>query len=453
MSDPCIRFPDASASLDEVHAAVAVVAERVAGHARVAVLARPTLTTAVAVLGALRAGVPVVPVAADTGASELAHVVRDSGLEAWVGHGPSDPQAPVLPVDVTARGSSSLPEPAADAEALVLYTSGTTGPPKGVVHTHASIAADLDALAEAWAWGPQDHLVHGLPLYHVHGLVLGVLGAVRVGCALTHTGRPTPQAYAAARGSLYFGVPTVWHRVVEDGDVARALASARLLVSGSAPLPAPVFTQLAALTDQAPVERYGMTETLITISTRADGERRPGYVGWPVHGIRSRLRDEDGNDVAHDGTSVGRLELQGPTMFRGYLGRPEASAQAWTEDGWLRTGDVATVGRDGCHRIVGRESVDLIKTGGYRVGAGEVETELLAHPALAEAAVVGVPDDDLGQRIVAVVVPRAGERVDPGELIAWVAERLSVHKRPREVRVASALPRNAMGKVIKADLR
>jgi fatty acid CoA ligase FadD36 len=177
-----------------------------------------------------------------------------------------------------------------------------------------------------------------------------------------------------------------------------------------------------------------------------------GSVGWPVRGIRTRLRDELGEPVAEDGESVGRLQVRGPTLFDGYLGRPAETAATWTADRWFVTGDVATIGPDGRHRIVGRESVDLIKTGGFRVGAGEVEAALLADPSIAEAAVVGVADDDLGQRIVAYVVAAQDRVVDPDALIATVAERLSVHKRPREVRVVEALPRNAMGKVVKTGL-
>ena len=243
-------------------------------------------------------------------------------------------------------------------------------------------------------------------------------------------------------------MPTVWSRVVADRAAAEALRSARLLVSGSAPLPVPVFERLAELTGHEPVERYGTSESLITVSTRADGERRPGWVGLPLAGITTRLVDDDERPVAHDGETVASLQVRGPTMFDGYLGRPDATAAAFTDDGWYRTGDVAVIDAGGMHRIVGRESTDLIKSGGYRIGAGEVETALLGHPGVAEAAVIGLPDDDLGQRIVAFVV---GD-VAPSDLIDYVAQELSVHKRPREVRVVDALPRNAMGKVLKKEL-
>ncbi|WP_181723211.1 acyl-CoA synthetase [Nocardia gipuzkoensis] len=437
-------------SRSDLLGAATSVAERVARAERVAVLADATVETALAVVGCLIAGVTVVPVPPDSGTTERAHILADSGARAWLGKAPEGADLPVVPVRRHARSWHTYPEPDPATTAFVLYTSGTTGLPKGVLLSRGAIAAGLDALADAWAWTASDTLVHGLPLFHVHGLILGLLGPLRVGSPLIHTGKPTPQAYAAAKGSLYFGVPTVWSRVVEDPDSAKQLADARLLVSGSAPLPVPVFERLRELTGHAPVERYGMSETMITLSTRADGERRPGWVGTPVRGVRTRLRDESGAPVPHDGESIGGLEVSGPMFFDGYLNRPEATAQSWTADGWFRTGDVAAIDAEGFHRIVGRESVDLIKSGGYRVGAGEVETVLLGHPAVADAAVVGLPDHDLGQRITAFVVLRdsATER----ELIDHVAAQLSVHKRPREIRVVDTLPRNAMGKVQKKKL-
>jgi fatty acid CoA ligase FadD36 len=444
-----VRIDGDVLSRSDLVGAATSVAERVAGAHRVAVLATPTATAVLAVTGCLIAGVPVVPVPADVGAAERRHILTDSRSQVWLGEKPEDTGGiPHIPVRLHARSWHRYAEPPPEATALILYTSGTTGPPKGVVVSRRAIAADIDALAEAWQWTPDDTLVHGLPLYHVHGLVLGLLGSLRVGNRFVHTGRPKPDAYAAAGGSMYFGVPTVWSRVADDRDATQALASARLLVSGSAPLPVPVFEKLAELTGHQPVERYGSTESLITISTRFDGERRPGWVGLPVAGVETRLVGENGADVPHDGETIGRLQVRGPTMFDGYLNQPEATAEAMDTDGWYRTGDVAVIDGDGMHRIVGRESVDLIKSGGFRIGAGEIETALLGHPAVKEAAVVGVPDDDLGQRIVAFVVGDA----DPDALIDYVAQELSMHKRPREVRIVDSLPRNALGKVLKKEL-
>ncbi|QSR27895.1 acyl-CoA synthetase [Nocardioides aromaticivorans] len=443
----------------ELLGAAAALGAPLAGRARVAVHATPTMDTVVAVVGALLAGATVVPVPPDSGAAELRHLLGDSAPECWLGAAPPDPHGiEHLPVDLAARASYTPAGVAEDAPAFVLYTSGTTGLPKGVLLPRSALAAGLDGLADAWTWTAEDVLAHGLPLFHVHGLVLGVLGPLRTGSGLVHTGRPTPERYAdAARAgaTLFFGVPTVWSRLVEAPEHAAALREARLLVSGSAALPVPVFERLRQLTGHDPVERYGMSETLITVATRADGVRQAGWVGVPITGVETRLRDEDGAPVPHDGESVGSLEVRGPTLFDGYLNRAEATAEVWTEDGWFRTGDVACIAPDGRHRIVGRASVDLIKSGGYRIGAGEIESTLLGHPAVAECAVVGAPDEDLGQRIVAYVVPRsdvADEDALGAELTAWVGAELSAHKRPREVRFVASLPRNEMGKVQKKRL-
>lgn len=444
-----VTIDGAVLSRSDLVGAATSVAERVAVAQRVAVLATPTPTTVLAIIGCLIAGVPVVPVPADVGAAERKHILTDSGAQAWLGEKPAEPEGlPHIPVRLHARSWHRYPEPPPNSTAIIMYTSGTTGAPKGVPITRQAIADDIDALAAAWQWTAADTLVHGLPLFHVHGLVLGLLGSLRIGNRFVHTGKPTPAAYAQAQGTLYFGVPTVWSRVVKDLDSALALSTARLLVSGSAPLPVPVFDELVRLTGHAPVERYGSTESLITLSTRVDGERRPGWVGLPLAGVQTRLVDDDGAPVPHDGETIGRLQIKGPMVFGGYLNRPEATADAFDSDGWYRTGDVAIIDADGMHRIVGRESVDLIKSGGYRIGAGEIETVLLGHDGVDEVAVVGMPDDDLGQRIVAFVVGNAA----PEALIEFVAQQLSAHKRPREVRLVDSLPRNAMGKVMKKEL-
>src|ERR1700756_2418697 len=450
-----VRIDGAVLSRSDLVGAATSVAERVAGARRVAVLATPTASTVLAITGCLIAGVPFVPVPSDVGVAERRHLLTDSRPRAQSAPLQTEPEGlPHLPVRLPARSWHRYPEPSPDAPAMVIYTSGTTGLPKGVQLSRRAIAADLDALAQAWQWTADDVLVHGLPLFHVHGLVLGLLGSLRIGNRFVHTGRPTPagyaQACAEAGGTLYFGVPTVWSRVVGDESAARALRPARLLVSGSAALPVPVFDRLAGLTGHQPIERYGASESLITISTRADGERRPGWVGLPIAGVQTRLLDDNDAPAPHDGETVGRLQVRGPTMFDGYLNRPEATAEAFDADGWYRTCDVAVIDAGGMHRIVGRESVDLIKSGGYRIGAGEIETSLLGHPGVQEAAVVGLPDEDLGQRIVAFVVGSSELKAD--ELINYVAQELSVHKRPREVRIVEALPRNAMGKVLKKQL-
>jgi fatty acid CoA ligase FadD36 len=426
-------------STEALCAAVTSLASDLSREASFAVLATASLETIVTVLAGLVAGVTIVPVPADSGPMEQGHILSDSGADLRLGFG--EVASPASPSD--------LPPTASARPALVMFTSGTTGLAKGVPIRAEAMAADIDALADAWQWTREDVLVHGLPLSHVHGLVLGILGPLRLGCKLIHTGRPTAQAYGVAAergGTLFFGVPTVWSRIAAADDAATAMGRARLLVSGSAPLPGPVARALAAKCGKPPIERYGMTETLITLSQRADGERRTGWVGVRLPGIETRLIDDDGSSVDHDGATVGALEVRGDTVMSGYLNRPDADREVFAPDGWFRTGDAAVIDEGGHHKILGRMASDLIKSGGYRIGAGEVESALLAHAGVREAAVVGVPDDDLGQAIVAYVV---GDGVTESELIELVAEQLARHKRPRRVVLVDELPRNSMGKVRK----
>jgi fatty acid CoA ligase FadD36 len=426
-------------STERLLACAAAVADEVRGAPVVAVHATPSAETVVAMIGALLSGAAVVPLPPDSGPVEAEHILRDSGATLMLAHGEHPPTTvDTRPISLRRTSDSRWAAPAPGATALIMYTSGTTGAPKGAILSHAAVEAGIDALAEAWAWTPDDVLVHGLPLFHVHGLVLGLLGPLRVGSRLRHTVRPRPEAYAEAGGTLYFGVPTVWSRVAAQPEAARALADARLLVSGSAALPVPVFERLHELTGHRPVERYGMTETLITISNRADDpDRRPGHVGFPVAGVGTRVVGED------EGDEIGELWVRGPMLFDGYRNQPP-----FTEE-WFRTGDIAAVDVDGRHRIVGRRSTDLIKSGGYKIGAGEVEDALLAHPAVREAAVIGTPHEDLGEQVTAYVV---ADGATAEALIEFVASTLSAHKRPREIRFVADLPRNAMGKVQKRRL-
>ncbi|MCW7943507.1 acyl-CoA synthetase [Streptomyces hygroscopicus] len=463
---PALRFGERALTYAELAAAAGALAGRLGGRKRVAVWATPSLETAVAVVAALTAGMSVVPLNPKSGEGELRHILADSApplvLAAPDDELPSSVRE-LERIDVDVHGAGPFaPAGAADEDpALVVYTSGTTGPPKGAIIPRRAVAATLDALADAWQWTGDDVLVHGLPLFHVHGLVLGVLGPLRRGGAVRHLGRFGTDGVTRELGAgatMLFGVPTMYHRIAEalpaDPELAKALGGARLLVSGSAALPVHDHERIAAATGRRVVERYGMTETLMNTSVRADGEPRPGTVGVPLPGVELRLVEEDGSPITvYDGETVGEIQVRGPNLFTGYLNRPEATAAAFTADGWFRTGDMAVREADGYVRIVGRKATDLIKSGGYKIGAGEIENALLEHPGVREAAVTGEPDEDLGERIVAWVVP-----TDPGappgaeELADHVARRLAPHKRPRVVRHLDALPRNEMGKIMKRAL-
>ncbi|MFG3003743.1 acyl-CoA synthetase [Streptomyces calvus] len=466
---PALRFGERALTYGDLAAAAGAVAGDLAGARRVAVWAAPSLETAVAVTAALLAGVTVVPLNPRSGEKELGHILSDSAPGLVLTAPGTDLPAPLagLPrvdVDPAVRAPGALPDDRDldDAHpALIVYTSGTTGPPKGAVVPRRAIAATLDALADAWQWTGDDVLVHGLPLFHVHGLVLGTLGPLRRGGSVRHLGRFTTEGVARELNdgaTMLFGVPTMYHRVAEAlpgaPDLAKALAGARLLVSGSAALPVHDHERIAAATGRRVIERYGMTETLMNTSVRADGEARPGTVGVPLPGVELRLVEEDGSPVAaYDGETVGEIQVRGPNLFTEYLNRPDATAEAFTADGWFRTGDMAVRDPDGYVRIVGRKATDLIKSGGYKIGAGEIENALLEHPGVREAAVTGEPDADLGERIVAWVVPADPKSPPTLEALAdHVAGRLAPHKRPRVVHHLDALPRNDMGKIMKRAL-
>jgi malonyl-CoA/methylmalonyl-CoA synthetase len=348
----------------------------------------------------------------------------------------------------------STVERGAEDLAAICYTSGTTGRSNGAMLSQRALASNAQTLAALWRFTADDVLIHALPIYHVHGLFVAVNVALMAGASMIFQARFEAEAVIEAmpRATALMGVPTFYTRLLASPRLSRKAAGRmRLFVSGSAPLLAATHRQWQARTGHAILERYGMTETLITISTRADDpDRLPGTVGRPLTAVTTRLTGDDGSLLPHDGATVGELQVRGETVFTGYLGRPDATAASFTPDGWFRTGDMAVIDPDGAHRIVGRASTDLIKSGGYRIGAGEVENALLAHPAVREAAVIGVPDDDLGQRIAAFVV---ADGVTDVELIDFVALTLSAHKRPRAVRFVESLPRNAMGKVRKDQLR
>jgi malonyl-CoA/methylmalonyl-CoA synthetase len=418
---------------------------------RVLVSCAATADLVVTHLACLRAGLVVVPTNTAYRAEELAHIIGDSAPRVavvddgeragWCRQAGGEdlvvtdasvplPDGPTPPLDAAAVGRNS--------PALIGYTSGTTGRPKGAVLSHGNLLASVEALLLAWRWTADDRLVLALPLFHMHGLGVGLHGTLAAGASAVLVPRFTVDdvldAAAAHEASLFIGVPTMYTRLVESPR-AGELRRMRLCVSGSAPLPADLHERFEAASGQRVLERYGMTETVMLVSNPYDGERRPGTVGFPLPGVQVRLAPERGEVL-----------VRGPNVFSGYHHRPEATAEAFDSEGWFRTGDLGAFDDDGYLRLVGRAK-ELIISGGYNVYPREVEDVLRLHPAVADAAVVGRPDPQWGEVVTAWIEARA--EVTPGELIAFVGEHLAAYKRPRVVRFVADLPRNALGKVQK----
>lgn len=495
-----IRDADGDHSYEELLGASALVTRHLlAGRTvpggdlegeRVAFLVEPGFGYAAVLWGIWRAGGIAVPLCLLHPRPELAHVLDDAGAAVLIAdrshRGTLEPLAsergvPMLEVERVIRRTGpaapvSVP-PGVEAEraALLLYTSGTTGRPKGVVHTHATLQAQIVSLVEAWGWDAEDEILHVLPLHHTHGLVNALLCALWCGAASRmHPGFDAEAVWAALEGrdpvvpapeppgppSLFMGVPTMYVKLLRhwreaDEEARERLSNAarrlRLAVSGSAALPVPVFEAWEEIAGEPLLERYGMTEIGMALSNPLEGERRPGHVGRPLPGVRVRLADGSGEVIDEEGVA-GEIEVRGANVFREYWRRPDDTADAF-RDGWFTTGDEALVD-EGYYRILGRTSVDILNTGGYKVSALEVEAVLLRHPAIAECAVVGVEDPEWGERVCAAVVAEPGEEV-PGleALRAWGKERLAPYKVPSRLEVLDALPRNPLGKVTKPDVQ
>ncbi len=354
---------------------------------------------------------------------------------------------------------AGLPELDDQDLALFIYTSGTTGPSKGVEHTYSSVVSGIDALTRHWQWTPKDRLVLALPLFHVHGLCIGIHGTlIRGNDTIIHQRfDPAKVARAIGRGgTIFMGVPTMHTRLVaamdNDPELAEAMSNARLITSGSAALREDIFRRYEELTGQRILERYGMSETMLTISNPYEGERRRGSVGFPVPGTEVRIADEEDKPLGPG--EVGEIQVRGPSVMRSYWGLPEKTACQFTVDRFFRTGDVGRRDKDGYIYIVGRRSVDIIKSGGFKISAREIEGVLRRHPDIDDVGVVGLPDEEWGQRIAAAIVPANGiirtSEQWASQLATLCEEHLADFKRPREFFTYSdGLPRNALGKVQK----
>lgn len=446
---------------------------------RVALFGGTTLPGLVALVGCHRAGAIFVPINPRYRSDELAHVLGDSGARLLLCSDNDDARAQLAACERPAslervlsleRGiderveaaPEGLCEPLPDDEdgALLIYTSGTTGRSKGVELPFRALEGNIGALTRAWRFSPDDRLVLTLPLFHVHGLCIGVFGTLLHGMTALLAARFEPgfvvDAFAREGATVFMGVPTMYARLLEHlgahPEAADALRQGRLFTAGSAPLSAEDLLAFEGLTGHRILERYGMSETLLTLSNPYDGERRPGSVGLPVEGSELKVVDDEGREVP-DG-ELGELVVRGVSLMKGYWNNPEATAASF-RDGWFLTGDVARRDPDGYFTLVGRKSTDIVKSGGFKISTREIEDALRDHPLVAELAVVGVPDRTWGEQVVAAVLPTPPDTTEDELLAALQAhakERLADYKKPRAVLIVDEMPRNAMGKVQKPKL-
>ena len=365
--------------------------------------------------------------------------------------------------DIIAESSGALPDIQPERRAMMLFTSGTTNKPKGVVSTHKTIRAQITTLIDAWAWTEDDVIPLFLPLHHIHGIInilsCGLWAGARVHLFARFDPARICDEVADGTYNVFMAVPTIYVKLIQYFDtldessvkkICDGFRVMRLNISGSAACPVKLFNQWQELTGQVLLERYGMTEIGMGISNPYHGERRAGYVGQPLPGAEVQLFDEDDKPVNEEGTP-GEIRIKGDNVFLEYWDNEKATKESF-KDGWFCTGDVAVV-EDGYYRIMGRSSVDIIKSGGYKLSALEIEGVLLTHPDIAEVAVIGVEDETWGEAVTAFIGLKPGKSLTYEDLKAWCDGRMSSYKIPKRIEIVDALPRNAMGKVTKPDLK
>lgn len=438
----------------------------------VAFMVNPSYQYSVVQWAIWRAGGIAVPLHPAHPLPSLQYVIEDTGTKIIItdqdNHDSLLPLArttgcQLLKIDAPYQADNkSLPEIEASRRAMILYTSGTTSKPKGVVTTHNNIKAQVQALVEAWEWSQEDHILNILPLHHVHGIINVMSCALWPGACCEFIGRfeagKVWDKIVEGKVNVFMAVPTIYYKLIqyweqaEEKDqkkMSEACGRFRLMVSGSAALPIPTLERWKKISGLTLLERYGMTEIGMGLSNPYHGERRPGHVGQPLPGVRIRLMNNNTTVIAEN--EPGEIQVKGPNVFLEYWQKPEATRLSFTEDGWFKTGDIAVL-HNGYYRILGRDSVDIIKSGGYKISALEIEDVLLSYPGIKECAVVGLPDEEWGEVIAACLVVGESE-INIDDLKEWLSKHLASYKVPRRFHILDALPRNALGKVTKNVLK
>lgn len=488
------------------------------GGARIGIIAKPCAEFVAAILGTWLSGGVAVPLALSYPEAELLHVMNDSDISMIlstedhhellksiaVKTGAQLSLLPTIPSmhSLPPSDHNQLPKSEncddggllkiefshnikGEDPALILYTSGTTGRPKGVVHTHKSILAQVQMLTDAWEYTSDDHFLHCLPLHHVHGLFNALLAPLYAGSKVEFLPKfsvrgvwqrwresyPSDGTKSHDAITVFTGVPTIYTRLIQgyeamDPELQSTSASAashlRLMMCGSSALPLPIMQQWETITGHRLLERYGMTEFVMAISNPLKGNRKGGTVGKPFPGVQVKILSEDGG--ADDTTGVGELCVKSPSQFKEYWKLPEVTKESFTTDGFFKTGDAVRVDEDGYIIILGRTNADIMKVGGYKLSALEIEAVLLEHPGVSECCVLGLPDKDYGEAVCAIVVPDEAELRGKGalesksaltlqQLSDWAKDKLAPYKIPTALYLWESLPRNAMGKVNKKELK
>lgn len=437
-------------------------------EARVAFLTCPSFQYVAIQWGVWRAGGIAVPLSPLHPAPELEYFITNSGSSTIVAH--KDFENTIYPIAKeheirflttdALHGKTTLPNISPERRAMILYTSGTTSKPKGAVTTHKNIQAQVESLLTAWGWNKDDHILNVLPLHHVHGIINVLTCALWSGAKCEILPRfdaeETWDRFINSNITLFMAVPTIYEKLIKAYESAsmekqklmsEACRKMRLMVSGSAALPVSTLERWRSISGHMLLERYGMTEIGMALSNPLNGERRAGYVGSPLPNVEVKLVDEHGNIVG-DG-ELGEILVKGPTVFLEYWNDSDATEKAFV-DGWFQTGDIA-IRENGAYRILGRKSIDIIKTGGYKVSALEIEEVLRTHPDIRECAVVGVPDAEWGERVCAALVLKEHD-LTLESLREWAKERLAPYKIPKDIVIVKELPHNALGKTVKPEV-
>jgi len=435
---------------------------------KIGLLMSPNIDYICTLWGIWKAGGVAVPLSLSAKKDELKHYISDCDINLIISSKiirkqkiiPKYKNLNVVEIEeIKIKEKKQLPNIKSGRKAMILYTSGTTSKPKGVVSTHKNVGSQITTLVEAWEWTQEDHIPLFLPLHHIHGIINSLSCPLYVGAKVTMLGsfeaEKVCNQVASKNFSVFTAVPTIYFSLIEElensnnKDLFEGFKKMRLMMSGSAALAPEIHKKWKELTGQELLERYGMTEVGMALSNKLNGERRPGSVGAPLPGVEVRLEDDNGVTINSEG-EAGQLLIKGPQVFQGYLNLTDKTKESF-KNGWFATGDVVMLEK-GYYKILGRDSVDIIKSGGYKISALEIEDVLLRNPEIKECAVVGIPDDKWGEIIAAAIVIKE-EIIQLEEIQAWCSSYLSDYKIPRRVIVMKNLPKNSMGKITKPKLK